>query len=726
MKNMIMMGYIEGNPMLFLCVLFPFVGGIVSYIIGRKYKKGRDYFAEGITFVQFLLFLWLYLNFNKTGVQSFYWHGFCLFGMYLKLDGFRVLYGLIASFMWMMTTLFSGEYMAHSRNRNRYYMFLLFTLGATTGLFLSEELLTTFLFFEMMSLMSYVWVIHDETKEAVKAAGTYLAVAVIGGLVMLMGLFLLYTMAGAGTGEKGYLLVDELRTMVLSHSSPGLLWPSALCLFIGFGAKAGAFPLHIWLPKAYPAAPAPASALLSGMLTKAGIFGILIISCHMCWHNGSWGKLLLLLGLITMVLGAVLALFSVDMTRILACSSLSQIGFILVGIGMIGLLGEWNIMAVRGTLLHMINHSLLKLVLFLAAGVVYMNVRQRNLNEIRGFGRNKPFLHVVFLIAALGISGVPLLNGYVSKTLLHESIVEFGELLVSEKIQMLYLTVGQMKVIEWIFLISGGLTAAYMLKLYVAIFIEKNTTAEKQEEYNLLKDDYINNKSKFALGLSTGVIGILGLMPYVTMDKLADLGQGFLEMEVQGIRVNYFSFTNLKGATISLLIGGAVYVLLVRPWMMTLREDGKREYCNRFPEYLDMEKILYRPIMLTILPFIGTVISRIGDTFLDGFIVILRKTIYKDSPLPYELTEGTKVTHMTGQILDHIVYYLKRLGALRKEKRPNYEKRFEHKLAVIHAAVKEYNSIISRSMSFGLFLFCVGFLLTMLYLLYFYYTVISK
>ncbi len=88
--------------------------------------------------------------------------------------------------------------MAHSRNRNRYYMFLLFTLGATTGLFLSEELLTTFLFFEMMSLMSYVWVIHDETKEAVKAAGTYLAVAVIGGLVMLMGLFLLYTMAGAG------------------------------------------------------------------------------------------------------------------------------------------------------------------------------------------------------------------------------------------------------------------------------------------------------------------------------------------------------------------------------------------------------------------------------------------------------------------------------------------------------------------------------------------------
>ena len=95
MKNMIMMGYIEGNPMLFLCVLFPFVGGIVSYIIGRKYKKGRDYFAEGITFVQFLLFLWLYLNFNKTGVQIFYWNGFCLFGLYVDDDNafFRRIYG---------------------------------------------------------------------------------------------------------------------------------------------------------------------------------------------------------------------------------------------------------------------------------------------------------------------------------------------------------------------------------------------------------------------------------------------------------------------------------------------------------------------------------------------------------------------------------------------------------------------------------------------------------
>ena len=124
--------------------------------------------------------------------------------------------------------------------------------------------------------------------------------------------------------------------------------------------------------------------------------------------------------------GALLAVFSVDLKRTLACSSMSQIGFILVGVGMQGLLGEENLPAVHGTLLHMVNHSLIKLVLFMAAGVVFMNVHALDLNEIRGFGRKKPLLKSVFLAGALAIGGIPLFSGYISKTLLHESILEYG------------------------------------------------------------------------------------------------------------------------------------------------------------------------------------------------------------------------------------------------------------------------------------------------------------
>lgn len=704
----------EGNKILLFCVMIPFFGAVLSYLIGKKNKTARDYFADGIVILEFALFLLLFLQFPKTGVQEFVWHDFCGMGMGLVLDGFRVLYGLIAAFMWMMTTIFSKEYLAHYRNRNRYYLFVLLTLGATVGVFLSADLYTTFLFFEIMSFTSYVWVAHDETKEAMRAAGTYLAIAVLGGLVMLMGLFLLYDALGT-------LRIGELCEAARAYGDVRGLYPAGICLLVGFGAKAGAFPLHIWLPKAHPVAPAPASALLSGILTKAGVFGILVVSCQLFWHDGVWGSIILTLGVITMFLGAVLALYSINIKRTLACSSLSQIGFIMVGIGMIGLLGEESGLAVRGSLLHMVNHSLIKLVLFLAAGVIYQNLHQLDLNEIRGFGRNKPLFHLIFLAGALGIGGVPFFNGYVSKTLLHESIVEYRHLLLEGVRLPVFYDAGMMSAVEWIFLLSGGFTAAYMTKLYVCVFLEKNADAEKQKRYDAKKSCYMGKASAAALSGSALAVALLGIVPRLTMDPLADLGQGFLAFDGEVHAVNYFSFENLKGAVISLAIGAFLYVFAVRGYMMKKAEGGERVYQNRFSEKLDLENMLYRPLLLKILPFIGAVLCRIGDSLVDGIIVFLRKTIYKDSPLPHELPEGTPITHLFGEVLDHIAYWIKRVLALHKEEKPVYHRRFEHKFAALHAAISEYNSVIARSMSFGLFLFCVGFLATVIYLLMYYY-----
>lgn len=706
----------EGSKILLLCVMLPFVGALLSYGIGKKNKAARDYFADGIAAAEFFLFLWLLIGYNKTGVINFIWKDFCGLGIQFTLDGFRVLYGFIASFMWLVTTVFSREYMAHYRNRNRYYLFLLMTLGATVGVFLSADLYTTFLFFEIMSFTSYAWVVQDETQEAMRAGATYLAIAVIGGLVMLMGLFLLYK-------NLGTLRIDALWITIMSRNTyPGMfLWPAGICLLFGFGAKAGVFPLHIWLPKAHPVAPAPASALLSGILTKAGVFGIIIVSCQIFWHNCQWATLILSLGLITMFLGALLALYSVNIKRTLACSSLSQIGFIMVGIGMAGLLRDADTLAVRGSLLHMVNHSLIKLVLFIVAGVIYMNVHKLDLSEIRGFGRNKPLLHLIFLAGAFGISGIPFFNGYVSKTLLHESIVEYRELLQEGVIKPFFFSAGQMTVIEWIFLLSGALTFAYMTKLYVCVFLEKNRDEEKQKIYDDCKGKYMNVASAVVLSFSAFVVAALGVLPSMTMDQLADLGQGFLSpVELEAHSVSYFSLTNLKGACISLLIGAAIYFIVVRNYMMRVCEDGKKEYCNRFSEKLDLENILYRPLLLKILPFIGSVVSRTGDCLVDSIVVLMRKTVYKDSPLPHELMEGTPVTHAVGSVLDHIVYMVKKLMAVRKEEKPAYTKYLEHKLSMFQEAISQYNSVISRSMSFGLFLFCIGFLATMVYLLLFF------
>ena len=635
----------------------------------------------------------------------------CGLGLHFEIDGFRILYGSIAAFMWLMSTLFSKEYLSHYTNKGRYYCFTLLTFFATEGVFFSADFYTTFIFFEIMSFTSYVWVAFDEKKESLRAAATYLAVAVIGGLVMLMGIFLLYD-------TMGTLVFDELvgsyeRMRMLSNSGvpESRLMAAGLCMLFGFGAKAGAFPLHIWLPKAHPVAPAPASALLSGILTKAGMFGILVLTSYLFLGCTAWGALILIIGVCTMVVGAVLALFSIDIKRTLACSSVSQIGFILVGVGMSGLLGEENLLAVRGSLLHMVNHSLIKLALFMAAGVIFMNVHELNLNKIRGFGRKKPLLNYIFLMGALGIGGMPLWNGYVSKTLIHESIVEYTKLLEGGTASSIF-SIGAMKGIEWAFLISGGLTVAYMTKLYVAVFVEKNSDSAVQEKYDNLRGTYMDGLSATVLTISATLLPIMGLLPGQVMSRVADLGQGFMQVEKEADKVAWFSFENLKGAAISILIGAIIYLVIVRFWMMK-KENGSIVYINRWNQYLDLENLIYRPILLGALPFVFGVVCRVLDSMIDAVVVFLRKTVYRDSKLPHELAEGTFLTHAGGCFVNG----MQRVANATVFRKHPKEVDYEHKFALLQEEWSEDTTIIGRSLSFGLLLFCAGLIITVVYLL---------
>jgi len=702
-----------------LTVFMPMAAAILSYLLGRKTKSGRDLFVWAVVITEFGLSL--VLAFSGSGELTI--PGICGFGLHFTLDGFRGIYAAIAAFMWMITGFMSPEYFAHYRSRNRYYLFQLVTLGATEAIFLSADLYTTFVFFEIMSLCSYVWVAQDEKEASLRSGGTYLAVAVIGGMVLLMGIFLLQH-------QTGTLVIDELPRACEGKN----LFAAALCMFVGFAAKAGAFPIHIWLPKAHPVAPAPASALLSGILTKTGIFGILVISCKMLLHQEIWGVFVLLIGVVTMFLGALLALFSVNFKRTLACSSVSQIGFILVGVGMLVLLGEENTLAVRGTFLHMVNHSLFKLILFLVAAVIYMNTHKLDLNEIRGFGRKKPLLCFCYLMGALGIGGIPLWSGYVSKTLLHESIVEYIHALEEGHILSVFLIAGNVKTIEWIFLISGGLTVAYMCKLFVAVFLERNRESEIQKAFDA-KKPYWKPVSAAALTVSALVIPVLGMLPHCTMDVLADMAQGFFGAVHEGHAVHYFAWVNLKGSLISIAIGASIYMLIVRGWMMEKQPDGEKIYVNRWPTFLDLEELLYRPLLLKVLPaffgwicgvldklmdVVAMILPRVGaflagilDILVDGTVVLLRKTVYRDSPVSGELEEGNALTHVIGIFLNDLEWLLNKTIW----RHHTLQKDLEHWFVLKYASFKENATVIGRSLSFGLVLFCLGLCATLVYLL---------
>ncbi|MDD6327769.1 MAG: complex I subunit 5 family protein [Lachnospiraceae bacterium] len=671
--------------MLISLIFSPFVMGIVAFAVGKKHHTVRDYLTIGYMLCMLTGMLYLAYNIVSSG-ETLYVEipEICGFGLFFEMDGFRAIYASIAVLMWTMTALFCKEYFCHHKHTSRFYLFYLFTLGATLGVFLSGDLMTTFVFFEIMSFTSYVWVAQEENRASLRAAETYLAVAVIGGLVMLMGIFMLYARIGS-------LRIDDL---ILVGMSDRYTMIAGGCMLFGFCAKAGAFPLHIWLPKAHPVAPAPASALLSGILTKTGIYGTLILSCRLFHNNAQWGMLILCLGVITMFGGALLAVFSIDVKRILACSSMSQIGFILIGIGMQDLLQEENQLALHGTMLHMMNHSLIKLVLFMVAGVIYMNLHALDLNVVRGYGCKKKVLMVSFLIGALAIMGIPMFGGYISKTLLHESIVEYGG-------GMLF------HVIEWVFLVSGGMTIAYMTKLFVAIFIEKNNDRELQHNYDL-KSKYMSKGSMTAICASSLILFVIGLFPNRIMEKLAISGEFFLGAEYEQHRVvDFFSLENLKGAAISITIGAILYLFVVRKLLI---KDG--EYVNRWPKRLDLEDLLYRPILLRFLPFVFGVICRCIDCLLDTIVVAFRKTLFKDSPLPYERTEGTAFTELLGHICNGWQIIMNKTF----HKKSPQKKDYVHLMAMKHFAAKENHSIIQRSLSFGLLLFCVGITITLIYI----------
>ena len=707
---------------IYLIVFCPMAAAVLSYLIGRKSKCGRDGFVCGAVIVEFILSLCLLIGFGDSE-KLLHIPGICGFGLNFTAGGFRCIYAAIAAFMWMITGLISPEYFAHYRNRNRYYLFQLITLGATEAIFLSADLYTTFVFFEIMSLCSYVWVAQDEKEGSLRAGGTYLTVAVLGGMVLLMGIFLLYH-------QTGTLMISELPTACRGKN----LWAAALCMFVGFGAKAGAFPIHIWLPKAHPVAPAPASSLLSGILTKTGIFGILVISCKMLIFDVYWGAFVLLIGVVTMFLGALLALFSINFKRTLACSSVSQIGFILVGVGMLVLLGEENTLAVRGTFLHMVNHSMFKLVLFLVAAVIFMNTHKLDLNEIRGFGRKKKLLMACYLLGALGIGGIPGWSGYISKTLLHEGIVEYIHAVEGGHLHEALFSAGSMKAIEWIFLLSGGLTIAYMCKLFVAVFLEENQDAQVQAAFDA-KTTYWKPVSAVALTIAAVLIPVMGLLPGLTMDRMADMAQEFLGVHHTGHAVHYFTWVNLKGSVISIAIGASVYFLVVRGWMMVKQADGNKNYVNRWPAWIDMEEYLYRPVLMKILPGIfgfvckfldnlfdilqkiavglGALAAGILNILTDGIVVFLRKTVYRDSQDHGELEEGNALTHVIGVALN-------RLEALLNKtiwKKHEHRKDLEHWFVLKSVAFKENSTLIGRSLSFGLVLFSIGLCATLIFLL---------
>ncbi|WP_053954913.1 complex I subunit 5 family protein [Inediibacterium massiliense] len=571
---------------LILILVIPFIGAIFGWLIGRKNETYRDLFNILMTALEFLIVLFLYKRVMKEPILLFI-PDIMGTGLSLRLDAFRYIFVFITTFIWVLTTMYSTQYLIHYKKRNRYYSFFMLTLFSTIGIFISENILNLFAFFEIMSFTSYALIIHDEDQYAHEAGKSYLAMAIGAGLVLLMGLFILYDYTGT-------LNISELGMKMKKIGNIQYLISGLM--IIGFGTKASMFPLHVWLPKAHPAAPTPASAILSGILIKTGIFGI-IVTVWMIEIDETLSTILFVLGLVNMFLGGFLALFQRNIKRILAYSSMSQAGYILVGIGLYGLLKDHKSVAIYGTLYHIVNHAIFKVLLFMGAGIIYMVLHELSINKIKGFGKNKTKLKAVFFIGLLAIIGMPGFNGFISKTILHEALG-----VAHHMYHNIWFTIA-----EIIFTLSSSFTVAYLLKIFITVFVEKN------EQYNGQLKHLVKKRAIFPMATLAGVIVYIGIFPNSISPILQKAIYIFGTSKYTPI--HFYKPAYIISSIKTIFIGVLIYIIFVQK-VLRKEVEGEKIYINPSLNWFNLERDLYKPVLVYTFRFTSAIFH-----FIDRIVV---------------------------------------------------------------------------------------------------------
>lgn len=323
----------------------------------------------------------------------------------LRVDPAGAAYGLTVSALWLLALLYALGYLRDDARLARYLAFAMICLSCTLGVAYAGDLLTLLIFFELLSVLSYVLIVHEQTPAALAAGTKYIVYVLIGGSLILGGVLVTFYLAGTSV---------FVPTGFLHDGMPRSYLLAAFAAFVvGFGVKAALVPLHGWVPDAHPAAPPPFSALLSGVLVASGGFGLMRVLF------GVFGvELLVTLGVlpwlaavsgVTIVLGAILAIRQPDLKRRLAYSTISQMGYLTLGLALA------TPATVTAGLVHLTHHAFLKATLFFCAGVWIHLSGARTIGELRGAAARTPLVAGAFTLAALGMMGVPPLSGFVSK-----------------------------------------------------------------------------------------------------------------------------------------------------------------------------------------------------------------------------------------------------------------------------------------------------------------------
>ena len=436
--------------MLLLPILFPAIAALFTLVIKNKFSERgfRTLYVFVVLALTLIFNLWAIFNckeltlFNLTESLP----------IKLKVDELTYLFNILVTVMWFLAGIFSFEYMKHEERNESFYFFYMLTEAVLLALGMAANFLTLYLFYEFMTFLSLPLALHTRTKEAIYGGLKYLFYSVFGASLALVGFFFMTQFGSIEFVAGGTLNMEKFL------ANKDLLLTVFFFTILGFSVKAGMFPFHAWLTAAHPVAPAPASAVLSGIITKAGVLAIVRVIFYQIGVKNlqnTWVQYAFMtLTLITVFMGSMMAYKEKILKKRLAYSSVSQVSYVLFGISTMTIVGF------VGALLQVVFHSIAKNLLFMSAGSIIYREHKTQVSELKAIGKNMPITMWCFTIGGLALVGIPPLTGFVSKWYLAMGSLE------STGVSAFFNYLGPI-----VLLASALLTAGYLVTISINAFI---------------------------------------------------------------------------------------------------------------------------------------------------------------------------------------------------------------------------------------------------------------
>lgn len=436
------MAQFAGVPILFISIALPLLLSPLAYLFGRRLTaKAAGLFSHVTLFFPLLFSVLTFPTISSGGevVERFEWIPELGLSFSLRLDSLSYIFYLLISLVGFLASIYSWRYMEHEHRVEAYYALTMLFVAGMLGVVLSTNLFLLYIFWELMLVPSYFLIAYWGTGNPRIIGFKYFMMTHVGAIALLGGIAWLNALYGS---------VDySVLSAALSTTSPEHVY-IALLIFIGAAVKMALFPFHTWLPDAHAEAPTPISVLLSGVMIKTGVYALarLVIS-FMPQAFEVIATPIMILAIVTVFWGGVLALVQTDIKRVLAYSSVSQIGYIAFGLSLAIPIG------LSGAMLHVLTHGFAKALLFMTAGSIIHSVNERDIRKLGGLARAMPLTSIAFLVGGLSIAGTPPLAGFFSEWMIFTGGFEAG------------LTLYAILVI-----LATAITAGYYLRVFMYVF----------------------------------------------------------------------------------------------------------------------------------------------------------------------------------------------------------------------------------------------------------------